>query len=85
MSLGYLVKNDGSEPCREWRANDIGYGKCRYAKALQESLLVISNRVETIKDEHDKLYNNNKVLQRFIEDLTGSTKMTDSATRANPS
>ena len=54
-------------------------------KALQESLLVISNRVETIKDEHDKLYNNNKVLQRFIEDLTGSTKMTDSATRANPS
>ncbi|KAH7109356.1 hypothetical protein EDB81DRAFT_833990 [Dactylonectria macrodidyma] len=42
----------------------------RHAKALQGSLLLIFNRVETVKKGHEKLNSNNKLLQKYIGDLT---------------
>ncbi|KAI1259280.1 hypothetical protein F5Y18DRAFT_433428 [Xylariaceae sp. FL1019] len=38
-------------------------------KALQESLLMIFNRIEAVKEEHDKLDSNNRFLQKYIGDL----------------
>ncbi|KAK2470375.1 hypothetical protein H9L39_17992 [Fusarium oxysporum f. sp. albedinis] len=42
----------------------------RHAKALQDSLLLISNRVEAIRKGHEKLDSNNKLLHKYIGDLT---------------
>ncbi|KAH7114584.1 hypothetical protein B0J13DRAFT_460195 [Dactylonectria estremocensis] len=42
----------------------------RHAKALQDSLLLIFNLVEAVKEGHEKLDSNNKVLQKYIGDLT---------------
>ncbi|KHN97963.1 uncharacterized protein MAM_04352 [Metarhizium album ARSEF 1941] len=41
----------------------------RHAKALQDSLITIFNRIEAVREEHDKLDNNNKFLQKYIGDL----------------
>ncbi|KAH7120190.1 hypothetical protein B0J13DRAFT_166918 [Dactylonectria estremocensis] len=42
----------------------------RHARALQDSLLLIFNLVEAVKEGHEKLDSNNKVLQKYIGDLT---------------
>ncbi|OBT73906.1 hypothetical protein VF21_08287 [Pseudogymnoascus sp. 05NY08] len=48
----------------------------QHAKLLQESLLEIFNRIEAVKEEHDKLDSNNKFLQKYIGDLMSTTKIT---------
>ncbi|ROT37094.1 hypothetical protein SODALDRAFT_334166 [Sodiomyces alkalinus F11] len=48
----------------------------RHAKALQESLLTIFHRIEAVREEHDKLDNNNKFLQKYIGDLMSTSKIT---------
>ncbi|UNI17120.1 hypothetical protein JDV02_003496 [Purpureocillium takamizusanense] len=53
----------------------------RHAKALQDSLLTIFNRIEAVREEHDKLDSNNKFLQKYIGDLMSTTKITASGSR----
>lgn len=53
----------------------------RHAKALQESLLTIFNRIEAVREEHDKLDNNNKFLQKYIGDLMSTSKITATGSR----
>jgi hypothetical protein len=48
----------------------------KHAKVLQKSLLEIFNRIEAVKEEHDKLDNNNKFLQKYIGDLMSTSKIT---------
>ncbi|KAH6619376.1 hypothetical protein B0J18DRAFT_242733 [Chaetomium sp. MPI-SDFR-AT-0129] len=48
----------------------------RHAKALQESLHTLVNRIEAVKHEHDKLDHNNKFLQKYIGDLMTTSKIT---------
>lgn len=48
----------------------------RHAKNLQESLLQIFNRIEAVKEEHEKLDNNNRFLQKYIGDLMSTSKIT---------
>ncbi|KAM3070851.1 hypothetical protein ACMFMG_009769 [Clarireedia jacksonii] len=47
-----------------------------HARLLQQSLLEIFNRIEAVKEEHDKLDNNNKFLQKYIGDLMSTSKIT---------
>ncbi len=54
---------------------------CRQAKALQEGLINILSRIEAVKEEHDKLNNNNKFLQKYIGDLMSTSKITASGSR----
>ncbi|KAF2219441.1 hypothetical protein BDZ85DRAFT_42168 [Elsinoe ampelina] len=44
------------------------------AKQLQASLMAIVDRVETVKEEHDKLEGGNKFLQQYIGELIQTTK-----------
>ncbi|KAB5522887.1 hypothetical protein GE09DRAFT_977257 [Coniochaeta sp. 2T2.1] len=53
----------------------------RHAKQLQDSLLTILSRIEAVKEEHDKLDNNNKFLQKYIGDLMATSKITASGSR----
>ncbi|CAM1511976.1 Fc.00g094890.m01.CDS01 [Cosmosporella sp. VM-42] len=53
----------------------------RHAKALQDSLLTIFSRIEAVREEHDKLDNNNKFLQKYIGDLMSTSKITASGSR----
>jgi hypothetical protein len=53
----------------------------RHAKALQDSLISIFNRIEAVREEHDKLDNNNKFLQKYIGDLMSTSKITASGSR----
>ncbi|KAF2965159.1 hypothetical protein GQX73_g8435 [Xylaria multiplex] len=53
----------------------------RHATALQESLLMLFNRIEAVKEEHDKLDSNNKFLQKYIGDLMSTSKITSSSSR----
>lgn len=53
----------------------------RHARALQDSLLMIFSRIEAVKEEHDKLDNNNKFLQKYIGDLMSTSKITASGSR----
>lgn len=53
----------------------------RHAKILQKSLLEIFNRIEAVKEEHDKLDNNNKFLQKYIGDLMSTSKITSGGSR----
>ena len=53
----------------------------RHAKALQESLVTIFNRIEAVREEHDKLDNNNKFLQKYIGDLMTTSKITSTSSR----
>lgn len=48
------------------------------AKILHESLLEIFNRIDAVKQEHDKLDSNNKFLQKYIGDLMSTSKITAS-------
>ncbi|PNY23287.1 Uncharacterized protein TCAP_06756 [Tolypocladium capitatum] len=50
---------------------------------LQESLVSIFNRIEAVREEHDKLDNNNKFLQKYIGDLMSTTKITASGSRGS--
>lgn len=54
---------------------------CRHAKALQDSLSTILTRIETVRNEHDKLDNNNKFLQKYIGDLMATSKITATSSR----
>ncbi|KAI0175994.1 hypothetical protein GGR52DRAFT_339904 [Hypoxylon sp. FL1284] len=51
----------------------------KHARALQDSLLMIFNRIEAVKEEHDKLDNHNKFLQKYIGDLMSTSKITSTA------
>ncbi|KAK3694444.1 hypothetical protein B0T22DRAFT_71436 [Podospora appendiculata] len=53
----------------------------RHAKALQDSLITLFNRIEAVKEEHNKLDNNNKFLQKYIGDLMTTSKITASSSR----
>ena len=53
----------------------------RHAKALQDSLVSIFNRIEAVREEHDKLDSNNKFLQKYIGDLMSTSKITASGSR----
>ncbi|KAL2021385.1 hypothetical protein VTK56DRAFT_7250 [Thermocarpiscus australiensis] len=53
----------------------------RHAKALRESLMVLFNRIEAVKEEHDKLDSHNKFLQKYIGDLMTTSKITTSSGR----
>ncbi|QPH16106.1 hypothetical protein C2857_000660 [Epichloe festucae Fl1] len=53
----------------------------RHAKLLQESLITIFNRIEAVREEHDKLDSNNKFLQKYIGDLMSTTKITATGSR----
>jgi len=53
----------------------------KHAKALQESLVVLFNRIEAVKEEHDKLDNHNKFLQKYIGDLMTTSKITATSSR----
>lgn len=48
----------------------------QHARILHESLLEIFNRIEAVKEEHDKLDNHNKFLQKYIGDLMSTSKIT---------
>lgn len=48
----------------------------QHAKRLHDSLLEIFNRIEAVKEEHDKLDSNNKFLQKYIGDLMSTSKIT---------
>ncbi|KAI1390102.1 uncharacterized protein F4822DRAFT_224442 [Hypoxylon trugodes] len=48
----------------------------KHARALQDSLLMIFNRIEAVREEHDKLDNHNKFLQKYIGDLMTTSKIT---------
>lgn len=48
----------------------------QHAQKLHESLLEIFNRIEAVKEEHDKLDSNNKFLQKYIGDLMSTSKIT---------
>lgn len=54
----------------------------KHAKALQDSLLILFNRIEAVKEEHDKLDNNNKFLQKYIGDLMTTSKITASSSKS---
>lgn len=54
----------------------------RHAKALQDSLIALFNRIEAVKEEHNKLDNNNKFLQKYIGDLMSTSKLTASSSRS---
>lgn len=54
----------------------------RHAQALQDSLLTIFHRIEAVKEEHDKLDNNNRFLQKYIGDLMSTSKITASSSRS---
>lgn len=42
----------------------------RQAKALQSSLQALAERIDAVKSDHDKLENENKILQDYIGGLT---------------
>ena len=69
-------------PYQKIRFNNVETNKmCRQAKALQDSLLMIFSRIEAVREEHDKLDNNNKFLQKYIGDLMSTSKITASGNR----
>lgn len=43
--------------------------------------MTILSRIEAVKEEHDKLDNNNKFLQKYIGDLMATSKITESRGR----
>ncbi|KAK7586294.1 hypothetical protein V3481_009039 [Fusarium oxysporum f. sp. vasinfectum] len=50
----------------------------RHAKALRDLLLLIFNRVEAVEKGYEKLDSNEKVLQKYVEDLTSIYQTTAS-------
>ncbi|KAF3924336.1 hypothetical protein ABW21_db0209390 [Orbilia brochopaga] len=48
------------------------------AKLLQESLLALLDRVDKVREEHDKLEGENKFLQDYIGHLMQTSKITGS-------
>lgn len=60
----------------EKMSQDVRAQLNEHAKVLQKSLLEIFNRIEAVKEEHDKLDSNNKFLQKYIGDLMSTSKIT---------
>lgn len=54
----------------------------RQAKLLQDSLLRMFQRIDAVREEHDKLDSNNRFLQKYIGDLMSTSKITASDPRA---
>ncbi|KAF4556114.1 Hypothetical protein D9617_1g079890 [Elsinoe fawcettii] len=54
------------------------------AKQLQASLMAIVDRVETVKEEHDKLEGGNKFLQQYIGELIQTTKSAAGKSKGKP-
>lgn len=54
----------------------------RHAQALQDSLVNIFNRIEAVREEHDKLDNHNRFLQRYIGELMSTSKITSTSGRS---
>ncbi|KAF3273982.1 hypothetical protein TWF173_010575 [Orbilia oligospora] len=50
----------------------------KQAKLLQESLLALLDRVDKVREEHDKLEGENKFLQDYIGHLMQTSKITGS-------
>ncbi|KAI3574075.1 hypothetical protein IWW34DRAFT_133704 [Fusarium oxysporum f. sp. albedinis] len=50
----------------------------RHATTLRDSLLLIFNRVEAVEKRYEKLDSNEKVLQKYLEDLTSIHQTTAS-------
>jgi len=50
----------------------------RQAKTLQESLLALLDRVDKVREEHEKLEGENKFLQDYIGHLMQTSKITGS-------
>lgn len=44
-------------------------------------MLTIFHRIEAVREEHDKLDNNNKFLQKYIGDLMSTSKITATGTK----
>lgn len=42
---------------------------CRQAKSLQSGLLALIDRVDKVKEEHDKLEGENRFLQEYVHNL----------------
>ena len=53
-----------------WRDGSLILISQRQAKALQSSLQALAERIDAVKSDHDKLENENKVLQDYIGGLT---------------
>lgn len=49
----------------------------RQAKALQSSLQALAERIDAVKSDHDKLENENKILQDYIGGLTRNMTKTE--------
>lgn len=49
----------------------------RQAKSLQSSLQALAERIDTVKNDHDKLENENKFLQDYIGGLTRNMTKSD--------
>lgn len=54
----------------------------RQAKLLQDSLLRTFQRIDAVREEHDKLDSNNRFLQKYIGDLMSTSKITASDPRS---
>jgi len=80
--IGQEARNELQKSARGF-PRDLGprANGSRHAKALQDSLLTIFHRIEAVKEEHDKLDNNNKFLQKYIGDLMSTSKITASGGR----
>ena len=50
---------------------------CSNARTLQSSLAALADRIDSVKQEHDKLENENKFLQDYIGGLTRTMSRND--------
>ncbi len=50
---------------------------CSNAQTLQSSLAALAERIDSVKQEHDKLENENKFLQDYIGGLTRTMSRND--------
>lgn len=77
---------EGERPCRKRNRGAVEglYANLtnRQAKLLQDSLLRMFQRIDAVREEHDKLDSNNRFLQKYIGDLMSTSKITASDPRA---
>lgn len=53
------------------------------ANTLQSNLLEIIERVDSVKEEHEKLEGGNKFLQSYIGELMSTPKISSSASKSS--
>lgn len=71
FSLIFGIKNHLRDP------TNIFSHLTRQAKALQSSLQALAERIDAVKSDHDKLENENKILQDYIGGLTRNMTKTE--------